>query len=103
MYPTPPTSTSTWFGRLSVNRPRSCPIIEDEYSAAAHRCQRTDADLFDAWLTAPRGREEMPPLRDASFLQRLLLPSYRRWSSCAGPRRAVVKLSQFPGGRSLPP
>src|SRR5207253_7525220 len=25
--PTPPTSTSTWFGLFSARRPRSCPII----------------------------------------------------------------------------
>src|SRR5713101_7582989 len=39
-YPTPPTSTTTWFGRLPASLPRSWPIIGVEYCRFFFACQR---------------------------------------------------------------
>src|SRR5882762_7917085 len=40
-YPTPPTSTSTWFGLFSARRPRSWPIIVRQYCRFSFARQRT--------------------------------------------------------------
>src|SRR6266567_1191457 len=39
-YPTPPTSTSTWFGLFSASRPRSWPIIARQYCRFSFARQR---------------------------------------------------------------
>src|SRR6267378_399279 len=39
-YPTPPTSTITWLGRLSASLPRSCPIIARQYCRFSFARQR---------------------------------------------------------------
>src|SRR5271170_7584492 len=38
-YPTPPTSTSTEFGRFSASLPRNCPIIARQYCRLTFACQ----------------------------------------------------------------
>src|SRR6266478_362151 len=56
-YPTPPTSTSTWFGLFSASRPQSWPIIVRQYCRFSFARQREPRNRAPAQPTAALKRQ----------------------------------------------
>src|SRR5271170_7345221 len=59
-YPTPPTSTSTEFGRFSASLLRNCPIIARQYCRLTFACQTKGGVAYRA------GKSDTPRKRAAN-------------------------------------